>query len=365
MILENFKEDLNESKYNISIDDSMSLIFESYVNDYTIFEAVLRRDFYELIREQEEDKKEEKKEESNKSDRNFFVVIWEKIVNAFKTIREKISSMINNIVEKINKHKQEKANLIVKKYKKLFDMENGKLKEFTYKCKPMKIINMNRGIREIPKFANLTEDQINSHMKSLSDIKKLKEDIHKDAWEDKEVDKPFEYNNELKDYIIDNITDNMEEVKQIKQAKKRYLNNLKENENEARLKLKEAKKNKEMSKEDKDKQINLAQLYLKAINATQKELVITVSSYLKEVAAQYKSSYKIYISAGKWLEKELNTKAEKPKKEEKVKGEVVDDGSYKEPQSKEDFDKIRNSAVDESRIYNDALLEAEFFEYDI
>ena len=76
---------------------------------------------------------------------------------------------------------------------------------------------------------------------------------------------------------------------------------------------------KEMSKEDKNKQINLAQLYLKAISATQKEIAAYVSAVLNGVASQYKLSYKLYISAGKFLEKKLGIKATKPKKEKEDK----------------------------------------------
>lgn len=371
MILQNFKENINESSnYSISLDDSIGLVVESYINDYTIFEAVLRRDFYELIREQEEEKKEndtneEKKE--GKSNKNFFVSIWERIVSIFKSIKEKITGFINNIVNRIETHKQEKANNMVAKYKPLFDKGEQHLKDFTYKCKEMKDWNPDEDKfnTTIIDFDNATEESIKSHMEKMTDVKKIKEIIHKECWGD-EIEKPFAVS-DMRDIIEGTIESNLDNRKGFKERKTKLLKNVKDQEEKAEKKLKEAKRNKELNKEVKDQQINLSQLYLKDVTATQKEITTVISAYLSEVVSQYKLSYKIYKSAGKYLEGKLGEKAKKPedkdieKEAKNTKGEVVENDN-KGPQSKEDFDNIRNSSVEES-TYLDALIEAEFFEY--
>ena len=376
MILENFKENTNESNYDISIDDSLGLVVESYINDYTIFEAVLRRDFYELIREQEEEKKEDTEEnkteekKEGKSNKNFFVNIWENIVKAFKWLRDKISGLINNIVNRIETHKQEKVNTMVSKYKPLFDKGEQHLKDFTYKCKEMKDFNVS--IKDnfnvvIPDFDGITEDSIKSHMEKMTDVKKIKEKMNGFSWGD-EIEKPFNIN-KMKELIIKNIEENLENRKDIKELKNGLLEKIKEQEEKAKKKLKEAKRNKELNKEVKDQQVNLSQLYLKAVTATQKEITVVISSVLNIMSNQYKLSYKIYKSAGKYLEGKLGEKAKKPedkdvkKEPNKSNGEIVDDGGYKKPETKEDFDDIRKSAVGESTSYYDALIEAEFYEY--
>ena len=367
MILENFKENTNESNYDISIDDSLGLVVESYINDYTIFEAVLKRDFYELIMEQEDT--EEKKE--GKSNKNFFVNIWENIVKAFKWLRDKISGLINNIVNKIETHKQEKANTMVSKYKPLFDKGEQHLKDFIYKCKEMKDWDENTDKFNITinDFDSATEESIKSHIEKMTDVKKIKEIIHNDCW-GAEIEKPFTIK-DMRDIVVGTIEFSLDNKKGFKQLKTRLLKNVKEQEEKAQKKLKEAKRNKELNKDVKDQQVNLSQLYLKDVTATQKEITAVISAYLKELSAQYKLSYKIYVSAGKYLEGKLGEKAKKPedkdvkKESKKSNGEIVDNGGYKKPETKEDFDDIRKSAVDESTSYYDALIEAEFFEYSL
>ena len=77
----------------MELDSVFDGLLESYMNDYYIFETVLRQDYYEvsgLLTEA--------------SIKNFLVSIWEKIVQAFNWIKNKI----NEIIDKYIKKKDEK-----------------------------------------------------------------------------------------------------------------------------------------------------------------------------------------------------------------------------------------------------------------
>ena len=89
MFFDSYKEDLmNEScideSVDFNVDDSMVIAIESYINDYTIFEAVLRRDLLEANGVLTEE-----------ADGNFLSGLWEKIKGAFKKLIDVITNELN------------------------------------------------------------------------------------------------------------------------------------------------------------------------------------------------------------------------------------------------------------------------------
>ena len=150
------------------------------------------------------------------------------------------------------------------------------------------------------------------------------------------------------------------------------LDDLKKKHDFAKNKQKEVKKDKNKSKEDKDKEVKMTQLYLKAVNASTKAVSAIISAYLKELTGHYKLSYTLLTKAGKYLEKKTGTEA--VKQPGKVESEIVDDGTPKRAESKEDAEKIRQASTDgdfkeNSYLYDndyiDAVLEAELYEYNL
>ena len=361
MFFDSYKEYLmNEScideSVDFNVDDSMVIAIESYINDYTIFEAVLRRDLLEANGVLTEG-----------ADGNFLSGLWEKIKGAFKKMIDLIVGAFNNVIGRIEKHKQEKANKLVAKYSNLF--KTGDLKDFVHKCKAMKNFDLPIANISLEDYDKATEESLKKYMESI-DVKKTKEELHKEAWGD-QVEKPFASDSGLKDYVIDILTSNLEYRTDIKKTKKTLLDDLKKKHDFAKNKQKEVKKDKNKSKEDKDKEVKMTQLYLKAVNASTKAVSAIISAYLKELTGHYKLSYTLLTKAGKYLEKKTGTKAKDPGKTE---SEIVDDGTPKRAESKEDADKIRQAATDgdfkeNSYLYDndyiDAVLEAELYEYNL
>lgn len=98
MFFDTYKDEfdmMNESYVNINFDVDESIYeytLESYINDYTIFEATLRRDFLEVNGILTED-----------GNKNFLKAIFERILNAFRWIKNKIKELWNKIFKKGNK----------------------------------------------------------------------------------------------------------------------------------------------------------------------------------------------------------------------------------------------------------------------
>ena len=356
MFFDTIKDELINESYidesvNFDVDDNMITVIESYINDYTIFEAVLRRDLLEANGVLTEE-----------ADGNLLSGLWEKISGAFKKIIDMIVGAFNNVVARIEKHKQEKTNRVLSRYKNLFT--SGDLNEFTYKCKLMKDFDFPSDEVSLADYPNATEENLKQYIESI-DVKKIKEELYKEAWGE-EVEKPFVNNKELKNYVIDILSNNMENRRELKKTKKSLLDNFKKKYNFAKQKQKEVKKDKNMSKEDKQKEVKMTQLYLKTVNAATKKVSAVMSAYLKELAAHYKLSYKLYVSAGKYLEKKTGVKTKDPGKTE---SKIVNDGTPKRPESKEDFDNIKQQTVEDSYLYDNdyinAVLEAELYEYNL
>ena len=366
MFFDTIKDELINESYidesvNFNVDDSMNVVIESYINDYTIFEAVLRRDLLEANGVLTEE-----------ADGNFLSGLWEKIKGAFKKIIDVIVGAFNNVIGRIERHKQEKANKLVAKYSNLF--KTGDLSEFTYKCKTMKDFDFPTTEVTLVDYTNANEENLKKYMEGI-DVKKAKEELHKEAWGDS-VEKPFANNNISKDYVIEILSSNLEYRTDLKKTKKVLLDNFNKKHEFAKKKQKEVKKDKNMSKEDKDKEIKLTQSYLKAVNVSTKYVSTMISAYLKELTGHYKLSYTLFTKASKYLEKKTGTKVEEPDPSKvksagptKMKGEVVDDGTPKRPESKEDFDNIRQQSVEDSYLYDNdyinAVLEAELYEYNL
>ena len=97
MILNEFKEELimNYNK-NISVeaDSIYEGLYEYYVNDYIVFENILKRDYLEIAGVLTE-----------ADNRNFLQRFWDKIIQLIETIKQKVSVLIDKVTIKIDENK--------------------------------------------------------------------------------------------------------------------------------------------------------------------------------------------------------------------------------------------------------------------
>ena len=78
----------------LELDSIYENLYEYYVNDYIIFEGILRRDYYEVSGILNEN-----------AVTNFFKTVWGKIKQAFIWLRDKIKEKIDTIMRDENKVK--------------------------------------------------------------------------------------------------------------------------------------------------------------------------------------------------------------------------------------------------------------------
>ena len=108
----------NVEEYDL--DNLMESVISSYINDYTIFEATLKRDFLEVRGVLTEE-----------AEGNLLKTLWEKIVGVFTRIKEAITKAIESLCAKIDEIKTSRCQKIVKKYDSLYSRENGELDELS------------------------------------------------------------------------------------------------------------------------------------------------------------------------------------------------------------------------------------------
>lgn len=94
----------------MELDSIYDNILESYINDYTIFEAVLRRDYYQstgLLTEE--------------ADRNFVQVMWDKLIELINAAKHKVISIVDSVINKSHDKTLEKYKKMVEDNKELLN----------------------------------------------------------------------------------------------------------------------------------------------------------------------------------------------------------------------------------------------------
>ena len=345
----------NVEEYDL--DNLMESVISSYINDYTIFEATLKRDFLEVRGVLTEE-----------AEGNLLKTLWEKIVGVFTRIKEAITKAIESLCAKIDEIKTSRCQKIVEKYDSLYSRENGELDELSidnfYPWKEDVHVEFTFAFMYSD---DITTDKINKRMSEIKDKKTIKSDVHKKMWSETKVEYPFKEDRALKNKIKNIILNKTLNINVIKKLKKVYIMKLDGYEKQAQTKLKEVKSNKSLDKEQRKDQVNKAQLYLKMVSKLQGEVGMIVSAHLKETGKQFKEACRLYAAGGKFLEgkfdKSGNSKSNDTKETKKEKEKTTkkkNDSGFEEmppedktPKSKEDFDKIRRSAIDASFLYND------------
>ena len=314
---------INEN-YTKYIDNPIIADIESYANDYTIFEATLKRDFYEATGILNEE-----------GDQNFFQKIWDKILHVLKTIKEKVASIVNYFSEMWDKHQKEKINKIEMKYYKYYKVSNrADLNNLAINFTLPNIKVFNNGILtlsadvksmlgEVPNFEKVKsrggiyfgKDELNltrnkKNRKGEEVVKRkgksyIASDIHNYVWGDEkkgEVKYPFKY---ITPVQLLNIMDFKQDgLKHIKKLKEDLIKEINTQEKQAKSYKKSASKDKD------DSAKKLASSYLSLLSDYQTVAVHYFSAFLKEYKAAFNAFVKLYIKGGEKLKQiygEINT----------------------------------------------------------
>ena len=311
----------------MELDSIYEEVLNYHINDYIIFEASLRRDYYEVNGILNED-----------GNKNFLKTIWEKILTFIKKAKVKVVEFFKNIRNKLfyNKKRTEEIWL---KYVKYYDNNKADelLKDFTINnFKPFNSINyimdfdslftsdpIHRMYGHTGKY-KYTDDDLKELQDQVDNTKKLKETIHDKIWiKDKKVTQPFKEDPELKKSIYDIVFKSIEGLEDfcIKKEKE-YKEDLKEREKEIKEDIKKYEdKNSKLNPDDRlysiersinDKVIKEYQNKLKALPLLETLLFKEITIIISEFKELFVASVKLYVAGGKYLQKKLgkNTKNE-------------------------------------------------------
>ena len=297
--------------YNVN--ESMDLVVESYINDYTIFEAVLKRDFLEATDMLTES-----------SEKSFLRGLWEKVLNLIDAIKKKVMDIIRSFVNKLDEIKKNQAKKLVDKYKRFFEKDkNNDINEFTMsgfnfkleKGGDTKIANniiakISTDIRDMMKPVQSMSktdiqnclDELDKQARNAKDNKKDYKELFFDPDDDDE--NPFKTigADTIKNFILRK-TDDCRTIKNLKKSISGDIDVLKR---QAKNYMQSADRSTNMDssadKERRSEEINKAQLYLRLMNGLQSKLSTMVSFSLKMIGQGYKQCVKAWTQAGKFLE---------------------------------------------------------------
>ena len=183
----------------MELDSVFDGLLESYMNDYYIFETVLRQDYYEvsgLLTEA--------------SIKNFLVSIWEKIVQAFNWIKNKINEIIDKYIKKKDEKESNFYNALISRFTILWGIDRKEgykyLPNFEYAGfhKIKGVINANsKYVKDLDSmikklsFNNMDKKGMEMAIENLpKDMKEVFKGIHDSIWESETTDKPFEKDTE-------------------------------------------------------------------------------------------------------------------------------------------------------------------------
>ena len=309
-------------------------LYESYVNDYIIFEGILRRDFLEVNGILSEN-----------AAGDFFKGIWKRILSVLKIIKNKIKEVVDKILTvSSNIRNNFKSKKFINKYKKYYDKENGQLNNFYYEkgfiaCKDSTYLLSTPTFGSIDKINNESdvkkfEKYIYSEYKNVEEYKKR---MQKDLLENKESKYPFRDNKDLKTNIIELIDHRLYHYENdIKELKKKDLNEIEKTEKDVE---KIINNNKENNKEEDNKKYVA---YLQYLNNYKNAINISYIGSFNVWKQVIESYSKLYIAGGEYLKKLAKSKS-----------------------NQDNTDSQNASHIDYDIDYINALSEATIYELDI
>ena len=276
---------------DLELDSIYEGLVEYYINDYTIFEGILKRDFLEatgLLTEEAE--------------KNLFQKIWNGIKKIFKIIIDKLKDIkeyFKDIISRIN------AAVFVKKYKKYYDAENGELEEFYYEKGFYKYLGTHVHVigatvlqLDNPYMKEIIQKDIFRLQSEITDKSIMRKRVKDELIGNKESKYPFKDFKELKKEIgtvIKNLADAHEHsiTKLINSTNKNLEDNVKEINHNIEKDI--------YSKE----QLDIIKTYLEYSNIYKVYATSKIQVYCSIYLDTFKSYCNLYKSAGEYLKKKL------------------------------------------------------------
>ena len=328
MFLNEFEMDRNHNLNNdLELDSIYEEVLNYHINDYTIFEATLRRDFLEVNGILTED-----------GNKNFLKTIWEKILAFIKKAKDRIVEFFKNIRNKLF-YNEKKLKEIRNKYMGYYSNEKAfnLLKDFT--MNNFKAFDCSIKISDLVDLCyegqyklferghtGITDERLKEIENRANE--NIKENIHKKIWLDKKVTKPFSEIDGIFNYICDAITKNMDKLEEVLVSKeKNFKDLLKETEDITKEDLKEYEKYSKEYPGDYDTKIKEAQNRLKAISLLETLRIRETTILIEESKDLLVACVKLYIAGGKYLQKKLG-KDSSNKKESTEESFIIDDIDY-------------------------------------
>ena len=382
MILENFKEELNEVSTKIDGEVNFNIydgVLESYINDYTIFEATLRRDFLEVNGVLTE-----------AGDKNFFKSIWGKIVAFCGKIRQWIKNVIERFKNAVIAFKETQFKQKLNSYMPYFKDSKADelLKDFTisgYKFKTVNAKTMEYAVKmgeniaekyvvplmEDPLFnksmKDLTEDdinKINNKIKEIS-IEDIAKEFHGAIYSETDIEKPFKEQSYLKEELIRLVE--ISSLMSLGNMDKKFegflnlfnknIDNLSKNANKLIDEYANNMKNygQEVDDDSIEETKAVAQQIIKFLPPLQSKCNTILTLVYNEMVKETKEYIRVYLAAGKYLKSKLK-KGGNSTEDKKV------DNKNNTPNNdkKEETSNKEESYI--SNEYNNVLAEATMYE---
>lgn len=189
MILNEFKEELkmNYNK-NISVeaDSIYEGLYEYYVNDYIVFENILKRDYLEITGVLTE-----------ADNRNFLQKFWDKIIQLIETMKQKISILIDKVTIKIDQNKIKSLTKMLNNNKALIEktcLYNFPINIFNQPdTKPLDELRNRLKSNMSLSIDSITNENIDKIKDDIKNSKSKFSDIHKQMWDDIKKYKKADY----------------------------------------------------------------------------------------------------------------------------------------------------------------------------
>lgn len=303
--------------------DAMDILAESYINDFYVFESILKRDMLDCIGVLTE----------ASDDSNILTKLWEGILNIIKGFKEKINTIIDSVCDRIDKIKSDYYEKQIKKTESDFDKADlseftvKNLKLFNYdefeKCKDVKAVLDKVVSLDIEKLKGQPIEAITlMKNKEFSVYDNIKSSLHDVMWSKVESKYPFKENSDLKTTIKTILKERARENTTIKRSKKEILSHLDKQETICKRMLKEAKKQKNVDKEKKEYDIAFARECSNITNEARRISVSLINSLLSEYKKIVSTSAGLYKAASKYAKKQL--KDNKAKEDQPLEDSYID-----------------------------------------
>ena len=170
----------------MELDSIYEGLYEYYVNDYIVFENILKRDYLEITGVLTE-----------ADNRNFLQKFWDKIIQLIETMKQKISILIDKVTIKIDQNKIKSLTKMLNNNKALIEktcLYNFPINIFNQpNTKPLDELRNRLKSNMSLSIDSITNENIDKIKDDIKNSKSKFSDIHKQMWDDIKKYKKADY----------------------------------------------------------------------------------------------------------------------------------------------------------------------------